>query len=117
MILCVILNTIVLAYDSHFNSANDAHSYHEIYNSLNIAFTTLFAVEMVLKVGTLGFRRYLRDYMNISDSILVIMSIVELAALAINPSKNSGSAISAFRVIRIFRVLRVLRMIRLLRAL
>ena len=85
MILCVILNTIVLAYDSHFNSANDANGNHQIYNSLNITFTTLFAVEMLLKVGALGFRRYLRDSMNISDSILVIMSIVELAALSINP--------------------------------
>lgn len=47
-------------------------------NKLNLFFTLLFAIEMILKLIGIGPKEYLRDTFNIFDGIIVILSIVEL---------------------------------------
>lgn len=60
-----------------------------------------------------GVKEYTKDTMNIFDSLIVILSILELIIFGY----SSGSGISAFRSVRIFRTFRVLRVTRLIRSL
>ena len=61
----------------------------------------------------MGVVEYLKDSMNIFDSVIVALSLVELFIFG----TGGGSAISAFRSVRIFRTFRVLRVTRLVRSL
>ena len=76
MTLCVILNTVVLAFDSHQNSAG-----YDFWSICNMIFTLLFTIEMLLKLGSRGFSHFIKDPMNIVDAFIVVMSAVELLAL------------------------------------
>jgi hypothetical protein len=108
MMICVFINTIILACDGLTNSEGEA-----ILNRFNFAFTIIFTIDMSFKLLGLGFVEYLRDKMNIFDAIIVILSLIELAIFG----DGGGSAISAFRSVRIFRTFRVLRVTRLIRSL
>lgn len=68
---------------------------------------------MTLKIIGMGVKEYIKDTMNIFDSLIVILSIVELIIFGY----DGGSGISAFRSVRIFRTFRVLRVTRLIRSL
>jgi hypothetical protein len=82
------------------------------FDTMNLTFTTIFTIEMGLKIIGYGVRDYIRDAMNIFDGSIVIISLVEILFLS-----GGSKAISAFRTVRIFRTFRVLRVTKLLRAL
>ncbi len=56
-------------------------------NKVDVGFTAVFAVEMVLKVIDLGIifhpKSYLRDIWNIMDSVVVICAIVSMVLNAV----------------------------------
>ena len=106
MLLAVLINTIVLATDRYGISDNDAM----ILQSINLFFTYFFAAEMFLKVVVLGPIQFLRDFMNLFDAAVVVLSLVEIFILS-----GGTSAFTAFRAIRIFRIFRVLRVVRIFR--
>lgn len=106
MTLCVLANTVVLAM-YHYGMDEGLRS---ALDHISLAFTILFAVEMVLKILGLGFAGYFRSYMNIFDCIVVLISLLEISLL----SGSSVSALRSFRVLRIFRVMRVTRLFRYL---
>jgi hypothetical protein len=111
ILLCVFLNTLILALDGLYSDDGG------IFPTLNLFFTLTFACDMFLKIIGFGIKGYLRDAMNIFDSLIVLLSLVELIFL--NESGGTG-AVSAFRSFRLFRLLRtfrVLRVTRLLRSL
>ena len=83
---------------------------YSIFKTLNITFTAIFAVEMLIKIIGFGLVDYFRDKINNFDAIIVILSVVELAI-----SSDNSTGISAFRAVRIFRVFRVLRVTKLIR--
>lgn len=62
----------------------------EVLGHINIAFTALFALEMVLKITGLGFIKYLGDTWNLFDFLVVGVSLLELAL-------TTGSAMTALR--------------------
>jgi voltage-dependent calcium channel T type alpha-1H len=68
----------------------------------NLIFTSLFAIEMILKIIADGCLKYIRNAYNIFDGVIVIMSVIELQG-----NKNSGLS-----VLRTFRLLRVLKLVR-----
>lgn len=105
MLLAVLINTSALAVDHYRISQSDSN----ILQSINLFFTYFFTCEMFLKLLALGPVQFFRDFMNIFDSIVVILSLVELFIL------TGGTAITAFRAIRIFRIFRVLRVVRIFR--
>jgi hypothetical protein len=43
----------------------------------NIIFTWLFAAEMVFKIIGLGPRQYVKDYYNVFDALIVMLSITD----------------------------------------
>lgn len=104
--LAVIFNTACLSVD-HYGISDESSRTLTLMNNF---FTYFFAVELFLRIIGLGLKEYLRDRMNYFDTIVVILSIIEISFLS-----GSTSAISAFRAIRIFRIFRVLRVVRLLR--
>lgn len=106
IILVVIMNTTCLAYDHYGISKKSENDLQMI----NVAFTYFFVCELVLKIIGLGFRTYLRDFMNYFDLIVVTLSLIEIFIIS-----GGSSAISAFRAIRVFRIFRVLKVVKILR--
>uniref|UniRef100_A0A8C4Q0X7 Voltage-dependent T-type calcium channel subunit alpha n=1 Tax=Eptatretus burgeri TaxID=7764 RepID=A0A8C4Q0X7_EPTBU len=97
-----------------FNSISMGIEYHEQPDELtnileisNIVFTSMFALEMLLKILAFGLFGYIRNQYDIFDGSIVIISIWEL-------SVQSGGGLS---VLRTFRLLRVLKLVRFLPAL
>lgn len=133
LMLCVFGNTIILGMDGLVSSSAET-----LLVNLNLTFTVIFSVEMIIKLYGFGLRKYASDYFNIFDGIVVILSMVEIVIEQITAASSSEdttattttttdeeeesttsgtSAISAFRAIRIFRTFRVLRVTRALRGL
>jgi hypothetical protein len=50
----------------------------EIIADLNLSFTVIFSLEVILKVIGLGIIGYLSDKMNVFDCVIVIIAMVEL---------------------------------------
>jgi hypothetical protein len=78
-------------------------------NQFNNSFTVIFSTDCVIKMLAYGFHDYLTDKMNFFDSIIVVLSLLELTFTSAN------STVSAFKSVRIFRIFRVLRVTRLIR--
>lgn len=106
VILAVLINTASLSVE-HYGISNESEN---LLQDINIFFTFFFAAELFLKILGLGYKEFLRDFMNYFDTIVVTLSLVELFILT-----GGTSAITAFRAIRIFRIFRVLRVVRIFR--
>ena len=76
----IVVNTVVLACES-YPMAPAADSNLEI---INFVLTLLFAIEMFVKVGGYGWKRYLMDTMNCFDGVIVFISVVELMIMPPN---------------------------------
>lgn len=74
--------------------------------AVNIAFTIIFTIEMVLKHCAYGFLKYWMNAYDVLDGIIVISSLIELAM-------NGHGRLQSLRN---FRLLRILRAFKLLRA-
>jgi Ion transport protein len=111
LMLSVFLNTLILAGDG---LAPD--SWSDTFTNMNLAFTIIFTIEMVIKMYGLGIKRYVKDAFNVFDCFVVILSLVELV-INYTSDGSGGGATSGFRAVRIFRIFRVLRVTRLLRSL
>ena len=108
IILAVASNTILLALDGLFTEDWQVNLFFQ----MNLAFTIIFTVEMCFKIIALGLLEYIRDYMNVLDGVIVIISLSEIFFIG-----SGVRAVSAFRSVRIFRSFRVLRVTKLLKSL
>ena len=69
----------------------------------NVVFTIIFAVEMVIKLFGFGIKKYMSDYFNVFDCVIVCISVLELCL----QSENSGlSVLRAFRLARVFKIIK-----------
>ena len=99
IIIFILINTLFLALEFYEMPENLILAG----NIANVVFTTIFFLEMVLKMFGLGFKKYFSDGFNIFDSIIVCLSLLD-AFLA---SENSGvSVLRAFRLMRIFKIIK-----------
>ncbi|KAG8506345.1 Voltage-dependent T-type calcium channel subunit alpha-1H, partial [Galemys pyrenaicus] len=73
----------------------------------NVVFTSMFALEMLLKLLACGPLGYIRSPYNIFDGVIVVISVWEIV----------GQADGGLSVLRTFRLLRVLKLVRFLPAL
>jgi hypothetical protein len=69
---------------------------------VNLVFTIIFTLEVVLKLLGLGIKGYGQDYFNLFDALIVVISIAEMFAAEGGPL----SALRAFRLFRIFKIFR-----------
>lgn len=75
---------------------------------LNLLFTVLFVLEMMLKIFGRGWQGYISDRWNKFDFFVVIASLLDLALAP--TSFELGQALA--KIFRIFRVMRVLRLVK-----
>lgn len=80
---------------------------------LNFGLTIFFALEMTVKLLSLGLTWYIKDRMNVFDAIVVLISLVELAVappefLSGHPGTNNA-AVLALRTLRLARIFKLAR--------
>ena len=97
--VCIILNTAVLSMD-RYPLGNEEES--EILSYVNMFFNIVFTLEVIIKMIGLGLRRYVKNFENLFDFIVVAMSWVELVI-----GTEGGSSLGALRAIRLFRVFKL----------
>ncbi|XP_070997917.1 voltage-dependent L-type calcium channel subunit alpha-1C [Oncorhynchus clarkii lewisi] len=108
MFTLILLNTICLAMQHH----GQTHSFNDAMNILNMLFTGLFTVEMILKLIAFKPRGYFSDPWNVFDFLIVIGSIIDVILSEINGLQNSED--NARISITFFRLFRVMRLVKLL---
>ncbi|XP_068609187.1 voltage-dependent L-type calcium channel subunit alpha-1D [Brachionichthys hirsutus] len=74
MFVLIILNTLCLAIQHHGQS----HLFNYAMDILNMVFTGVFTVEMILKLIAFKPRGYVRDAWNVFDALVVIGSVVDI---------------------------------------
>lgn len=104
ILLFVIGNTVILALTGMVDTNTVT------FTNINLFFTIVFVIDLCLKIIAYGFG-FFTDIMNIFDTFIVSISIVEASIGTV------GANFSALRSIRILRAFRVLRLTRLLRSL
>uniref|UniRef100_A0A8C2HCI5 Voltage-dependent L-type calcium channel subunit alpha n=1 Tax=Cyprinus carpio TaxID=7962 RepID=A0A8C2HCI5_CYPCA len=118
MFTLILLNTICLAMQHHGQS----QSFSKAMNILNMLFTGLFTVEMILKLIAFKPRvrhGYFSDPWNVFDFLIVIGSIIDviLSEINVNVSVQWGlqnTEDNARISITFFRLFRVMRLVKLL---
>ncbi|XP_069066231.1 voltage-dependent T-type calcium channel subunit alpha-1H isoform X4 [Pleurodeles waltl] len=103
IMIAILINTLSMGIEYHEQP-------EELTNSLeisNIVFTSMFALEMVLKLLAFGMFGYIKNPYNIFDGIIVIISVWEII----------GQSDGGLSVLRTFRLLRVLKLVRFMPAL
>jgi len=68
-------NTVTLAIDDFPQSLEKEDNL----NALNIFFTWIFCLEMIMKMIALGVENYVKDNFNLFDCIVVLLSILDFA--------------------------------------
>uniref|UniRef100_A0A7N4PMT0 Voltage-dependent L-type calcium channel subunit alpha n=1 Tax=Sarcophilus harrisii TaxID=9305 RepID=A0A7N4PMT0_SARHA len=105
MFALIMLNTICLGMQ-HYNQSEEMNHISDI---LNVAFTIIFTLEMILKLMAFKAKGYFGDPWNVFDFLIVIGSIIDVILSEIDDPDESARISSAF-----FRLFRVMRLIKLL---
>ncbi|NXG49464.1 CAC1G protein, partial [Psilopogon haemacephalus] len=103
IMVAILINTLSMGIEYHEQP-------EELTNALeisNIVFTSLFALEMLLKLLVYGPFGYIKNPYNIFDGIIVVISVWEIVG-------QQGGGLS---VLRTFRLMRVLKLVRFMPAL
>ncbi|XP_061080630.1 LOW QUALITY PROTEIN: voltage-dependent T-type calcium channel subunit alpha-1I-like [Conger conger] len=103
IMIAILINTISMGIEHH-DQPDELTNVLEI---SNIVFTSMFTLEMILKLTAFGFFSYLRNPYNIFDGIIVIISVCEII----------GQSDGGLSVLRTFRLLRVIKLVRFMPAL
>uniref|UniRef100_A0A8C7EU31 Calcium voltage-gated channel subunit alpha1 H n=1 Tax=Neovison vison TaxID=452646 RepID=A0A8C7EU31_NEOVI len=103
IMVAILTNTLSMGVEYH-EQPDELTSALEI---SNIVFTSMFALEMLLKLLACGPLGYIHNPYNIFDGIIVVISVWEIV----------GQADGGLSVLRTFRLLRVLKLVRFLPAL
>ncbi|XP_042553941.1 voltage-dependent T-type calcium channel subunit alpha-1I [Dipodomys spectabilis] len=103
IMMAILVNTVSMGIEHH----EQPEELTNVLEICNVVFTSMFALEMILKLAAFGLFDYLRNPYNIFDSIIVIISIWEIV----------GQADGGLSVLRTFRLLRVLKLVRFMPAL
>nr|XP_019612823.1 PREDICTED: voltage-dependent L-type calcium channel subunit alpha-1C isoform X29 [Rhinolophus sinicus] len=114
MFVLILLNTICLAMQHYGQSC----LFKIAMNILNMLFTGLFTVEMILKLIAFKPKHYFCDAWNTFDALIVVGSIVDIAITEpaehsqcspfMNAEENSRISITFFRLFRVMRLVKLL---------
>ncbi|XP_059379896.1 voltage-dependent L-type calcium channel subunit alpha-1F isoform X1 [Carassius carassius] len=113
MFLLILLNTLALAVQ-HYEQSKLFNSVMDI---LNMIFTTLFTVEMIIKLLALRPYHYFIDAWNSFDALIVVGSLVDIMIAEFSGGGGHGEGKegeSAKVSITFFRLFRVMRLVKLL---
>uniref|UniRef100_A0A665TM26 Voltage-dependent L-type calcium channel subunit alpha n=1 Tax=Echeneis naucrates TaxID=173247 RepID=A0A665TM26_ECHNA len=105
MFVLIMLNTLCLAVQHYGQSA----TFNYVMDILNMVFTAVFTVEMVLKLIAFKPRGYFGDAWNVFDALVVIGSIVDIVLSEIDNTEDSARiSITFFRLFRVMRLVKLL---------
>uniref|UniRef100_A0A8C9QSB0 Voltage-dependent L-type calcium channel subunit alpha n=1 Tax=Spermophilus dauricus TaxID=99837 RepID=A0A8C9QSB0_SPEDA len=93
MFVLILLNTICLAMQHYGQSC----LFKIAMNILNMLFTGLFTVEMILKLIAFKPKHYFCDAWNTFDALIVVGSIVDIAITEVNPAEHTQCSPSMVR--------------------
>ncbi|XP_074929335.1 voltage-dependent L-type calcium channel subunit alpha-1D isoform X4 [Chelonoidis abingdonii] len=118
MFVLIMLNTLCLAMQ-HYGQSK---LFNDAMDILNMVFTGVFTVEMVLKLIAFKPKHYFTDAWNTFDALIVVGSVVDIAITEVNPkptetvtTDESGNSEDSARIsITFFRLFRVMRLVKLL---
>ncbi|KAF3860416.1 hypothetical protein F7725_000671 [Dissostichus mawsoni] len=105
MFFLIMLNTLCLGCRYHCNQSNHVT---KLSDTLNMIFTVLFTVEMILKLMAFKARGYFGDPWNVFDFIIVIGSVVDVILSEVDASENASVSITFFRLFRVMRLVKLL---------
>ncbi|MEE6501693.1 hypothetical protein FKM82_004299 [Ascaphus truei] len=109
MFVLIMLNTLCLAMQ-HYGQSK---TFNDVMDVMNMVFTAVFTVEMVLKLIAFKPKGYFSDAWNTFDSLIVIGSIVDVVLSEADKFVQSSED-SARISITFFRLFRVMRLVKLL---
>ncbi|XP_039652522.1 calcium channel, voltage-dependent, L type, alpha 1D subunit, a isoform X17 [Perca fluviatilis] len=105
MFVLIMLNTLCLAVQHYGQSA----LFNYVMDILNMVFTAVFTVEMVLKLIAFKPRGYFGDAWNVFDALVVMGSIVDIVLSEIDNTEDSARiSITFFRLFRVMRLVKLL---------
>ncbi|CAG5097992.1 Oidioi.mRNA.OKI2018_I69.XSR.g15322.t1.cds [Oikopleura dioica] len=104
IMIAILINTSSMGIEHH----NQNEKLTEALEVSNVIFTTIFTLEMVMKILADGLFGYLQNFYNVFDASIVFVSIWEI----VDDTDAGGLS-----VLRTFRLLRVLKLVRFLPAL
>uniref|UniRef100_A0AAR2J7C9 Voltage-dependent L-type calcium channel subunit alpha n=1 Tax=Pygocentrus nattereri TaxID=42514 RepID=A0AAR2J7C9_PYGNA len=105
MFVLILLNTVTLAIQ-HYEQSK-LFSY--VMDILNMVFTGLFTVEMIVKLLALRLRHYFVDAWNSFDALIVVGSVVDIVVTEFSSSEDSSRvSITFFRLFRVMRLVKLL---------
>ncbi|RXN32551.1 voltage-dependent T-type calcium channel subunit alpha-1I-like protein [Labeo rohita] len=114
IMVAILINTISMGIEHH----EQPEELTNVLEICNIVFTSMFALEMILKLTAFGCFNYLRNPYNIFDGIIVI---IRSAFTNERPNRSVceivGQSDGGLSVLRTFRLLRVLKLVRFMPAL
>ncbi|XP_064414921.1 voltage-dependent T-type calcium channel subunit alpha-1H [Latimeria chalumnae] len=103
IMIAILINTLSMGIEYH----EQPKELTDALEISNIVFTSMFALEMLLKLLAFGLFGYIKNPYNIFDGIIVIISVWEII----------GQSDGGLSVLRTFRLLRVLKLVRFMPAL
>uniref|UniRef100_A0A8D2NG85 Voltage-dependent L-type calcium channel subunit alpha n=1 Tax=Zonotrichia albicollis TaxID=44394 RepID=A0A8D2NG85_ZONAL len=105
MFVLIMLNTLCLAMQ-HYGQSK---LFNDAMDIMNMVFTGVFTVEMVLKLIAFKPKGYFSDAWNTFDSLIVIGSIVDVVLSEADNSEDSARiSITFFRLFRVMRLVKLL---------
>ncbi|XP_070793069.1 voltage-dependent L-type calcium channel subunit alpha-1D isoform X1 [Pituophis catenifer annectens] len=105
MFVLIMLNTLCLAMQ-HYGQSK---LFNDAMDILNMVFTAVFTVEMVLKLIAFKPKGYFSDAWNSFDSLVVLGSIVDIVLSEADNSEDSARiSITFFRLFRVMRLVKLL---------
>merc|ERR550519_1046713 len=107
ILLCIFINTFSMGIEYH----DQPETLTRVVEISNLVFSTIFTVEMLLKLAAFGFVEYVSDGFNVFDGLIVCLSGFELYNGIVYGVSAEGSGLS---VLRTFRLLRILKLVRFL---
>ena len=109
IMICILLNTIILAMDHDGIEENEG-----LVNGLdmiNVILTFVFLAEMILNIAGLGPKEYFSDAFSCFDATIVVISMIDFAMSSSKSEEDEGGggggAISALRGARLLRILKM----------
>ena len=104
----IVLNTITLAME-FYDMSDGLKLALEICNYI---FSTVFLLEMVMKLWGLGPRKYAADAFNVFDGVIVTFSVIEIGIALVAKSTGEEAGSTGLGALRTFRLMRVFKLAR-----
>ncbi|WIA07983.1 hypothetical protein OEZ85_007455 [Tetradesmus obliquus] len=107
LMVVIIANSALMA-TVHYN---EPHEMIVVVEALNYAFTCIYVLEFLIKLGGLGWEGYWKNSWNKFDLLLLVSSLVDMIVALV-----MGSHASFLKVQKIMRLLRLARVVKLMRS-